>query len=219
MQAMVADDWDLKEMTDSARRYRLLGSVSPQELLERVEAEAKEVAANSTVSVHWREATEQKGYWRVECTVPLTVDAFDLLFNGRMGYRAQYYRSVEDGRVFNRHLVNVLTPMIRIVLENGQCSLPVEWNQVEQSLKGPHSRVWVAGDWAAFIHESEVLRPARWAAYWSRCQDKALGLAAPLPGEPALDLKGTFICEKTGKPWLPESKKDRDQKIYCSGWT
>jgi hypothetical protein len=193
--------------------------VSPEELLERVEAEAKEVAANNTVCVHWKEAREQKGYRRVESTVPLTVDTFDLLFNGRMGYRAQYYKSVEDGRGFNRRLVNVLTPMVRTVFENGQCSVPVEWNRIEQSLKGPHSKVWVAGDWAAFIHESEVLKAARWVAYWSRCQDKALGLAAPLPGEPALDLKGTFICEKTGKPWLPESKIDRDQKIYCSGWT
>jgi hypothetical protein len=216
---MVADDWNLEEMTDSARQCRLLGSVSPQELLERVEAEAKEVAANNTVCVHWRAATEQKGYWRVESTVPLTVDTFDLLFNGRMGYRAQYCRSVEDGRVFNRRLVNVLTPMIRTALENGQCSLSVEWNQVEQSLKGSHSKVWVAGDWAAFIHELEALKPARWVAYWSRRQDKALGLAAPLPGEPALDLKGTFICDQTGNPWLLESKKDRDQKIYCSGWT
>ena len=73
-----------------------------------MEAEAREVATNNTVCVHWREATEQKGYWRVESTVPLTVHTFDLLFNGRMGYRAQYYRSVEEGRVFNRRLVNVL---------------------------------------------------------------------------------------------------------------
>jgi hypothetical protein len=155
----------------------------------------------------------------LESTIPLTVDTFDLLFNGRMGYRAQYYRSVEDGRVFNRRLVNALTPMIRSALIVEQCSLPAEWSQVELSLKGPHSKVWVAGDWAAFIHESEVFKPARWVTYWSRCQDKPLGLAAPLPGEPALDLKGTFICKETGRPWLPESKKDRDQKIYSSGWT
>ena len=58
--------------------------------------------------MHWEEAKEQKGYWRVESTIPLTVDTFDLLFNGRMGYRAQYYRSVEDERVFNRRLVNAL---------------------------------------------------------------------------------------------------------------
>jgi hypothetical protein len=97
-------------MADSARKGRLLGSVSPEELLERVEAEVKELAANNTVCVHWEEAKEQKGYWGVESTIPLTVDTFDLLFNGRMGYRAQYYRSVEDGRVFNRRLVNALTP-------------------------------------------------------------------------------------------------------------
>ena len=109
--------------------------------------------------------------------------------------------------------------MIRSALIVEQCSLPAEWSQVELSLNGPHSKVWVAGDWAAFIHESEVLKPPRWVAYWSRCQDKPLGLAAPLPGEPALDLKGTFICKETGRPWLPESKKDRDQKIYSSGWT
>jgi hypothetical protein len=184
-----------------------------------MEAEAQTAAANNTICGYWREACDQKGYWRVESTVPLAAEAFDLLFNGRMGYRAQFYRSVDDGRRFNRSLVDRLTPVIEAALEHGRCSLPVEWNQVEQSLNGDYSKVWVAGDWATFIHEPEVLKPARWGAYWSRCQDKALGLAAPLPCEPALDLKGTFICEKTGKPWLPESKRDRDQKIYCSGWT
>lgn len=218
MQAMAADDWNLKEMTDAARRCRLLGSVSPEELLERVKTEAKEAAAGNLVCVYWREAKEQKGHWRVESTVPLTSATFDLLFNGRMGYRAQYYRSLDDGRAFNRSLVDRLTPVIKAALRCGRCTFLGRMEQIELSLKEPHSKVWVAGDWAAFIREPEVLKPIRWAHYWSRCQDKALGLTTPLPDTPELDLKGTFICEKTGKPWLPESKKDRDRKIHRSGW-
>lgn len=219
MQAVIADDWNLTGMTDAARRCHLLGSLSPEGLLKQVEKEANKATGNNGVCVHWREACEQKGSWRVEATVPLTANTFDLLFNGRMGYRAQYYRSVVEGVKFNRMLVDRLTPVIKGVLENRPCGFPASWNQVEQSLKGPHSKVWIAGDWATFIHEPEVLKPSRWVAYWSRSQDKALGLAAPMPNEPALDLKGTFICEKTSKPWLPDSKKDRDQKIHCSGWT
>jgi hypothetical protein len=219
MQAVAAVDWNLEKMTDPERRCRLLDSMSPKKLLERVDTDANKAVADNTVCVHWREADDQKGYWRVESTVPLAADTFDLLFNGRMGYRAQYYRSLDHGRTFNRILVDRLTFVIKAALRHGRCSFPATWNQVKQSLKGPHSKLWVAGDWAAFICEPQVLKPARWIAYWSRCQDKALGLAAPLPGKPELDLKGTFICKKTGEPWLPESKKDRDQKIHCSGWT
>ena len=105
MQAVAASDWDLREMADSARRSRLLSPVSPEKLLERLEAEAKKAAANNTVRIQWREADEQKGYWRIESTVPLTAETFDLFFNGRMGYRAQFYRSPDAGRTFNRSLV------------------------------------------------------------------------------------------------------------------
>ena len=110
---MAESDWDLREMADSARRSRLLGPVSPEKLRERLEAEAKEAAANNAVQIHWREADGQKGYWRIESAVPLTAETFDLFFNGRMGYRAQYYRSPDAGRTFNRSLVHRLIPAIR----------------------------------------------------------------------------------------------------------
>lgn len=42
---------------------------------------------------------------------------------------------------------------------------------------------------------------------------------ATLPDHPALDLKGTFICQRTGDSWLSDSKKDRDHMIHRSGWT
>jgi hypothetical protein len=206
-------------MMDRERRSRLLASMSPEKLLEQVDADANRAIADNTVCVHWREANNEKGYWRLDSTVPLAADTFDLLFNGRMGYRAQYYRSLDEGRTFNRSLVDRLALAIKATLRHGRRSFPATWTQVEQSLKGPHSKLWVAGDWAAFIREPQVLKPARWVAYWSRCQDHALGLAAPLPDKPVLELKGTFICLKTGELWLPESKKDRDQQIHCSGWT
>lgn len=204
---------------DAARRCRLLSSVSTEKLLQQVITEAEGAAADNPVCAHWREATKRKGYLRVESTVPLKADTFDLLINGRMGYRAQYYLSVDDGRRFNRRLVNSLTPLILTALENGRCGPPVECSRAENSLKAPHSKVWVAGDWAAFIHEPELLKPARWVKYWGCTEHKPIGLSAPLPCKPKLELKGTFICEKTGEPWLPSFKKDRDQEIHCSGWT
>ena len=134
-----------------------------------------------------------------------------------MGYRAQFYRSPDAGRTFNRSLVYRLTPAIRPALEYTRTYLAT-WDQTERSLMGPHSKVWVSDDWA-FYAEPKLLRPAHWVVYWARCFDDPIGMFAPMPDEPKIDLKGTWIGEETGEPWLPDGKRGRDQKAHCSGWT
>lgn len=49
--------------------------------------------------------------------------------------------------------------------------------------------------------------------------DPTLGMQQLRELEHAVKELGFVGSEETGEPWLPESKKDRDEKICCSGWT
>lgn len=219
MEAVPEQDWKLDAAVDDARRRLLLSPLPPENLIDQIAGEAAIEATRKSVCAYWKEASDRKGWWRLEAAVPLTAAVFDLFFNGRMGYRAQYYLSVGAGRSLNRYLVDRLIPVIKKASATSKWSFPVGWSHAERSLNGPHSKIWIVGDWAAFLHEPEAIKPDRWVNYWKNCKHKPLGLAAPLPDDPMLDLKGTFVCTETGEPWLPNSKRDRDEKIHLSGWT
>ena len=88
MRTAPVDIWNLIEMSDVTRRSLLLCSMSPHELLDVVKVESSKAGTCGSLDVRWNEAVDRPGYWRVEAVVPLSVDTFDLLFNGRMGYLA-----------------------------------------------------------------------------------------------------------------------------------
>jgi hypothetical protein len=46
-------------------------------------------------------------------------ETFDALFNGRSGYRAQYYLSCIEGIAFNATLVGALLDPLKIACESG----------------------------------------------------------------------------------------------------
>jgi hypothetical protein len=211
-------EWNLEKLDDPYRRDRLLNPRSPNSLLNAVIGDAAKSAADDKIALSWEPSKGYPGFFRIEAAIPISKESFDPLFNGRSGYRAQYYLSPEKGERFNRAIIDGLGSAIREAFLKQPHRLPIEWNTIELSRKGCQSKIWIAGDWAPFVCLPNVLHPPRWAAYWETSADESVGLRAPLPEEPALDLKGTFVNPDTGEVWLNPKKKCRADDIFQTGW-
>lgn len=214
MKAVSASVWDLDLMKNEDRRRHLLSDISPRELIDLIVEEVKEAVSTGHCGLRWSTADENVGFRRVEAVIRLSFESLDLLFNGRMGYRAQYYRSTRAGQFYNRTIIERVTPIIAPLFHKLE---KLYADLFCKSLIGPHSKIWFAGDW---VHHDDPpeLTPTRWTEYWVG-KEKKMGLIAPQPKEPMLDIKGTWISPVTGAMWLPEHKKLRDQEIHLTGWT
>jgi hypothetical protein len=71
---------------------------------------------NDNVQLTWEPAIDRDAppdLSRLRAQIPISEIIFDQLFNGRSGYRAQYYLSPSDGRIFNRAIVDSLIPVVK----------------------------------------------------------------------------------------------------------
>src|SRR5262245_30707750 len=134
--------WRLSPILD-ARRGRLIDVLKPDALLEQVVAEAEAAARNDSIRLAWQGSIEpcRSRYFRVVLQIPLTQVTFDQLFNGRSGYRAQYYLSPEEVILYNRDLLYGLRSSIRSAYRSHK--LDVELGFIEDSAGAPHSKIWV----------------------------------------------------------------------------
>jgi hypothetical protein len=144
--------------------------------------------------------------------IPLCRDTFDALFNGRSGYRAQYYLSPAEGARFNGMLMKVLLEPIRRIYEFDPRRT---WDSVKRSIRGPWSKVWVHGDSEPFTDALDgEFCPRRWAER----ANQSIWLRAPLPMLPAIDIKGSWISDLDGHYEQDPDKADRDDCIWERGF-
>jgi hypothetical protein len=212
LSAVSAEEWVITFEIPEDRRRRLIEVPSATDLIKRVAEEAMSAATSSGMPRPTLiPAIEQPGCYRAEAKIPVTDEAFDQLFNGRSGYRANYYLSPEGGASFNRTIVDSLIPAILHASES-------DGQFFEQSLRGQYSKIWVVGDGRAFLDAPPALLPERWRIYWEG-KESALGLRLPLPPHPQIDVKGTFIHSASHYEWLPDVKKGRNNDIHEKGWT
>jgi len=211
LRSVSVDEWRLSDAMPPARKERLWSDLTPGQLLDRLKSEIDP----GQITLEWEPRTQGGwgGFNRVSAIVPIGEATFDQFFNGRMGYRAQYYQSVEEGVYFNRAVVRLLEAALEAaaLLPKGAGAA-----SAKLSLDGPHSKVWFHNDWGNYRDEPEIF-PARWVAAWTDAQVKS-GLFAPMFDETALDLKGTFINPDTASQWLADHKVERHKKIHETGW-
>jgi len=137
---------------------------SATDLISLVSEAAKDAAHGERIHTALIQSEDQPEYFRGEAKIPLPEPLFDQLFNGRSGYRAQYYLSAAQGAAFNRMIVDALTPT---ALNACRCRpLANVRNVIARCLAGRYSKIWVIGDGAAFLNSPAALRPARWKDYW-----------------------------------------------------
>jgi hypothetical protein len=197
-------------INDSVRCKQLSASLSTSEISSYMAAQAMQVSATNGICLRWEEAIEKPSYWRANVKISIQENLFDQLFNGRSGYRAQYYLSVHEGENFNRSLVDTLIPAIRKAYE----IKPLEnatWLAVEASLKGRYSKIGVKNG-NAYEREKTLVTP-RW-------KDSEWGsrLLATFP--PQVDVLGTFVqLNNFSDDWIDDCKKDRPCDMHKKGFS
>ena len=209
------DLWPIADALEhrNDRLPALHGSADPLSVLESVKAEADRAAYSHTIKLSWQCSTDFPGYFRAIAVVPVSRPTFDQLFNGRAGYRAQYYLSPEEGVLYNRDLLLVLLPALKRSYE--LAPLDASWTLIAQSLAGPHSKIWIFNEKAAFDQaQSNILNPVRWVE-----NGATTGRKVPLPLECAIDVKGAFIHPKTLELQVDELKADRACDLFRRGYT
>lgn len=216
MQLVSSKQWDLTALADDERRARLLDPPSPQELIDAVIKDAEHSAGQGKARLAWEPAIDPDAppdLVRLWAQIPVTQIIFDQLFNGRSGYRAQYYLSPGDGLIFNRAIVDSLIPTVKQAYATGP--VPIPFKVLEQSIREAHSKIWIFEDEDAFNEApANILNPPRWVA-----NQADRGRRIPLPHHLSIDLKGTFITSMIAKPWLHEYKLDRAEDLHAKGFT
>jgi hypothetical protein len=216
MRMVPQEEWPLSDLVELERRTRLLNPFSPENLLAAAFREAEDSARQDLVTLDWQETTDPeapRGFFRLVAQIPASETIFDQLFNGRSGYRAQFYLSPQEGEAFNRAIVDGLRGAVAIAFTRRP--LDVSLQLIEQSLSGPYSKIWVFKDKQAFNKaQADTLNPPRWV------QNSAhLGRRLPLPSHLGVDLKGTFINPTSGEKWVREYKRNRCDDLYRRGYS
>ena len=212
-----AEEWDLSNMRDRARAARLLASPEPEIILTTVAKEASAAVATGNGHWCWQDGEEMLGCGRAIFVLPLlTSGTYDFLFNGRSGYRAQYYLSCEEGEHFDALLVEVLLGSARSIFERD--TKGHWWDDVCRSLRGAWSKIWVTGKNSEPFQDAREgeLRPPRWVA---NVPHDTFGLRAPLPPVLDFDLKGTWISNADkSEQQDKEFKDDRSFRLHTRGF-
>lgn len=206
-------EWKLSGMKDLARAARLLHPIGGEQLISVVAQEAETAARCELSSWRWQHGEEMIGCCRCIATFPLARDTFDALFNGRSGYRAQYYLSCKEGIQFNNELLRALMKPFAVTCQKVPAK---EFAVLERSFVGPYSKIWVLGDGTPFraAPDGEFM-PTRWVAN----NPASLGLRAPLPDPPTIEIKGSWITNanheyREDMVW----KADRHSRLSKSGY-
>lgn len=207
-------EWDLSGMKDMARAKRLLHPSGSEDLIRTVAEEAEVAACEGLACWYWQQGEEMIGCRRCIATFPLSLDTFDALFNGRSGYRAQYYLSREEGIEFNNEIIKALKRSLALICEEPSLH---EYALLERSFVGPFSKIWVLGDGASFLAApANEFMPKRWIDH----NPVSLGLRAPLPIQPTVEVKGSWLADDPNHEYREDRvwKGDRHCRLSKSGY-
>ena len=204
------DVWNIEALDDRRRRF-LQESPEGLSIIESAVGEAQR--HSSAISPRWQPSDENAGFYRARSRIPASPELFDLIFNGPAGYRAHYYFQPDTGEWFNNRLVRAL---VTVIERNHALMDLVHGPSVLKSLAGKWSKIWVTDDTTVFGEAPEnQLRPERWV---KNNKPGNMGLRAPYPLSPSIDLIGTWIHPHTGETWLPQEKEHRSFDLHMKGF-
>jgi hypothetical protein len=155
------------------------------------------------------------GHTRLTAVIRLDPDAFDILMNGRCGYRAQYYVDLEVGRRFNRSLIDGVVGS----LQRAWPPHAGAWDSALRSLNEPTAKLW-----PQFDDEALTGQPRLMAAMWvTNCRETdadEIGTHLFSTNPPTIEVKGGWISDRPDAgTWLSVRKRCRDELLRCFGFT
>lgn len=221
--------WDFTDQVSSTRRERLNAAPSFGSIVQRILSEMQIVK----FVVRKGELGHVKCCKRPEFTVKVSEDTFDMFFNSKNGYRAQFLRGVEIGKRANAKIVQAIAGhLIRYAREN-PAKLSMALESIRVSLRSQSAKVWIDENGRRKAKASDLtklnadLNVQPWHRIAKSCFDdrnlfsteksKAIdGVKAPLGTR--LEVKGAFL-DINGQEFIPEDKIDRDQQIHDFGFS
>jgi hypothetical protein len=141
---------------------------------------------------------------------------FDILMNGRSGYRAQFYNGLEDGRQFNRALIDIILPALELAW-NG-ANNPESLQMALWSLNDATAKIWPEMDIEGLSGEPK-LEAKMWKLNCENTGASSKGLHLFSTKPPTIEVKEGWICDRSPEVWLPAGKRCRDELLRCFGFT
>lgn len=206
------EEWRLSGSLGRERLERLLDPPAAEKLLAELIAEAVRSVAVHRITVRWCRSDENPRYWRTNAQFPIHARIFDQIFNGRSGYRAQYYLSPEEGLLYNRQIIDAFSPIICDFVARTETKAKSDLHAL--SLAFPHAKIWIVGELDALASEDGTLNPPRWI------ENSAIqGRKTPLPKVTAIDVKGAWTDPDTQEFWVDETKAARACDLHFKGFS
>lgn len=214
---------------DRVAHERVERLVSPPDALGLIEDLFKQSNAafsQGRTTVKWEKFSSQKAH-RAWVNIPVEKIFFDKFFNGKYGYRAQFYHSANIGNGYNRIAVEKLENTLLDIFEKTTGSLEevnldgdktgstvsVDEKLFKCSILGSESKIWLP--FGAFeLQSNGFLDIPRW-----RRDGNLKGVKIPLPDDMFVDFKGTFISDKTNTEIANKPLRQRSEQIHKSGYT
>ncbi|MDP9932533.1 hypothetical protein [Variovorax paradoxus] len=197
--------WTFSDTVAPERADRLMIWKCFQEVIDEV------VATSALESgMWWEPARDFAGHSRASFVLRVPRHAYDAFFNARVGYRGQYAMSEAQGEKANRELVDALCPKLLPAVDG---RADVTFSQVTASLKGAQAKVWImeseVDDQLTAPHSSIRF------AEWEFNEPSGQGLRAPVGT--ALEVKGAWVHNASGKEFFNRQKRMRSHNIFRTG--
>ena len=212
---MVIERWDFNLGEDNDRLTNLETSPPFDEICDRIRNSMNILCSHADL------CKDQQGFARPIYCIEVWKSLFDLFFNSKNGYRAQYYCSEKQGIKGNEFLIRTVLPELL------EFNLPLKREFTLKSLQAQSSKVWVAeiireyfcpkcfGEWKPNIdRESEIMND-RWE---NSIEDDKSVWGRKAPYFTKIKIFGGFL-NLNYEEFVPEHKKDRSLDIHKYGWS
>ena len=214
MASVPVDEW-IVETDQHVRRALLMAEHTNEQLISMVVSDVASAVTAGTVRPTFETSRRWSIHRRFAAVIRLDKVTFDILMNGRSGYRAQFYVALEQGRRFNRRVIDSLMPPLKLAWE-GTNEEP--WNEALRSLQDSSAKIWPEMDDDALKGQPK-LRARMWQLNCEATCASTIGMHLFCVTPPTVEIKGGWISNQSSDPWLPPGKRCRDEILRSFGFT